>query len=455
MGVYEIEPELSQIQQEPKLKPKRLYVTVTQKFWLSHIFAILWLLFSIYISLPWFEDLANVVTPIGAGFIIIGIAYIPGYMNSFLLMSLLLDKQPVIKEGNPVDSVTLLIAAYNEASSIFNVLEYIARQDYEGDIHIIVIDNASTDETAIEVERAKQELGLQITLLYEAKQGKFNALNSGLEQVQTDFVMTLDADTLLMPSSVRHLVARMKSSPNDVCAVAGSMLVRNSRESIWTRVQEWDYFLGIASIKRLQGLYQGTLVAQGAFSLYKTECVRTVNGWPEAIGEDIVLTWRLLHHKWKVYFEPLAVAFTDAPTSFKHLARQRSRWARGMIEGLKEIKPWKQPQVYTKYLTAINFMMPYLDVVYTLCWIPGLILAMFGIYWIVGPLTLLVLPLTCISFGFLYWYQKKHVFEPLHLNVRKNKRGLLFFILFYQIFMSPVSVWGYLQEVFQLRRIWK
>lgn len=43
---------------------------------------------------------------------------------------------------------------------------------------------------------------------------------------------------------------------------------------------------GISSIKRLQGLYQGTLVAQGAYNLYKKE----VGGWPDAMGEDIVLT---------------------------------------------------------------------------------------------------------------------------------------------------------------------
>jgi biofilm PGA synthesis N-glycosyltransferase PgaC len=59
-------------------------------------------------------------------------------------------------------------------------------------------------------------------------------------------------------------------------------------------MQEWDYFLGIASVKRMQGLYQGTLVAQGAFSLYRTQALRAAGGWPDAIGEDIVLTWRLI-----------------------------------------------------------------------------------------------------------------------------------------------------------------
>lgn len=75
-------------------------------------------------------------------------------------------------------------------------------------------------------------------------------------------MVSLDADTLLHKSAIRYLVSRIKSAPKEVCAVAGSVLVRNSRKNLLTRLQEWDYFLGIASIKRMQGLYQGTLVAQ-------------------------------------------------------------------------------------------------------------------------------------------------------------------------------------------------
>lgn len=52
------------------------------------------------------------------------------------------------------------------------------------------------------------------------------------------------------------------------------MLARNSRDNLLTKMQSWDYFLGIASIKRMQGLYQGVLVAQGAFSIYKTKMLK-------------------------------------------------------------------------------------------------------------------------------------------------------------------------------------
>jgi biofilm PGA synthesis N-glycosyltransferase PgaC len=125
-----------------------------------------------------------------------------------------------------------------------------------------------------------------------------------------------------------------------------------------------------------------------------------------------------------------------------------------MIEALKQVKPWQQPLLYTKYLTGINLIMPFLDFCYTFFWLPGLILAFFGYYWIVGPMTLLVIPLTLLNYSILYVYQL-YVFRHLNLRVRKNMRGFILFIIVYQMIMSPVSVWGYLQEFLKLKRKWK
>lgn len=433
---------------------RKLYIPVPVKFLVAHICSLIWVIFSIYISRNWIIDFSKIASLPVAIIIIVGIAYIPGYNNAFLVVSLIIDRQPSFKNLYPVENITILIAARNEADKIENTLSYIAKQDYTGKCKVIVIDNGSTDFTSLNAIKAAEEFNLDISVISEKNPGKYNALNTGLKYTTTDFVITLDADTLLHESALRYLVARIKSAPGDVCAVAGSILVRNSRDNLLTRIQEWDYFLGIASIKRLQGLYQGTLVAQGAYSIYRTENLKKVGGWPNAIGEDIVLTWNLLSNGWKAYFEPLAIAFTEVPTNLYSFSRQRSRWARGMIEALKIIKPWRQPNIYIKFLTSINLIMPFLDFTYTFCWLPGLILAMFGIYWIVGPMTLLVLPLTFISYTILYTYQK-HVFKNLKLKVRKNLIGFIVFVLFYQMVMSPVSVWGYLQEFFKLRRKWK
>ncbi len=444
----------TKIKNKTNLFHKKVYIKVPYKFLLSHIIAFSWMIFSIYVSLPWVNDLGMIVTKPVAILIIAGIGYIPGYINAFIVTSLLMDRQPRFLETSPNDEVTIIIACKNEERNIANTLRYIANQDYDGTINVIVVDNGSTDNTFYSAKAAGEELSLNIQVLYEKKPGKYNALNSALDYITTEYTVTLDGDTLLHKSAIRYIVSRIKSAPKEVCAVAGTVLVRNSRENFIAKLQEWDYFLGIASIKRMQGLYQGTLVAQGAYSLYKTEALRLMEGWPDAIGEDIVLTWNFLKHDLKVYFEPLAVAFTDVPITLKHLSRQRSRWARGMLEALKIVKPWQHPIFYVRYLTGINLVMPYLDFVYTFCWMPGLILAVFGKFWVVGPFTLFVMPLALFQNFILYRYQR-HVFKRLGLRVRRNILGFVVYVLMYQMIMSPMSIIGYSQEILNLRRKWK
>jgi poly-beta-1,6-N-acetyl-D-glucosamine synthase len=328
----------------PRAVQRRLYVPVPWKLALAQAVALGWLGVSVWLSLLWLGDLAGVVGPFPAVLVVALVAYLPGWLVAFLAASLLLDRQPPIRATHPTVPVTVLIAARNEAERIEETITYIARQDYPGPIRVLLADNGSTDGT--------------------------RAI-AGLEAVETELVITLDADTLLHPRAIRQLVARLLSSPADVKAVAGSVLVRNSRDNLWTRMQEWDYFLGIASVKRMQGLYQGTLVAQGAFSLYRTRAVLAVGGWPDAIGEDIVLTWQLMRQGARVYYEPSAVAFTVAPASLVHFARQRARWARGMIEGLRSVKPWSQPRWLLRFLTGIDLLIPTLDVAYSLVWLPA------------------------------------------------------------------------------------
>lgn len=418
-------------------------------------FAFAWMGLSIWLSLPWEFSLAGQLSWPVALIAVSLLAYIPGWLVAFLAASLLLDRQPPLRSPRPRRAVTLLVPAHNEAERIGDTLSYLAKQDYDGPMQVMVIDNASHDGTLDAARQAASSLGLAATYIREPTPGKSHALNSALRLVDTDIVITLDADTALHPAAVRHLVARYESSPPDVTAVAGAILVRNSRDNMWTRMQEWDYFLGIASIKRMQGLYQGTLVAQGAFSLYEVEAVQRAGGWPDAIGEDIVLTWKLMEEGRRVYFEPMAVAFTEVPSQLRHFCRQRARWARGMIEGIRSVKPWKQPRPMIAVIAGLDLLLPFLDLAYTLLWMPGVVLACFGIYWFVGVYTAAVLPLTLLVNAVLYRYQNKRVFVPLDLKVRRNLRGLVAYVVFYQFLMSPVSVLGYAQELLGTRRRWK
>jgi biofilm PGA synthesis N-glycosyltransferase PgaC len=197
------------------------------------------------------------------------------------------------------------------------------------------------------------------------------------------------------------------TDPQDTAAVAGCVLVKNSRASFMTRLQEWDYFTGIASAKRQQSLYQGTLVAQGAFSAFHSKVVKAHKGWPSVIGENIVMTWALIKNGWRIGFEPTAIGFTSAPTSLIAFYGQRKRWARGMIEGLKQHGRlvWSTSRL-AAFFVAIDFIIPFIDLFYAFVFLPGVLLALFGHHYIVGPMTLLVMPLALLIVLVMYKKQK-------------------------------------------------
>jgi biofilm PGA synthesis N-glycosyltransferase PgaC len=433
---------------------RRLYVPLKLKLVLVALCSLAWVGFSLWLAIPWIEELGKSITVPLAAALIAGIAIIPGYLNAHLISSLLIDKAPPLRFDVDFPAITLIIACFNEEDRIEETLDYACTQDYPGDLRILVADDGSTDRS-VELASVCAEMDERISVRTFPHGGKAHTLNAALATVDTPLTATVDADTLLMPEALKRCVARLMVSPPSTVAVAGAVFVRNSRKNLLTQAQEWDYFLGIASIKRQQGLFQGTLVAQGAFSIYRTDPVKEVGGWPDAIGEDIVLTWAMMDRGAGVTYEKTAVAFTDAPETARAFAKQRRRWARGMIEGLREFGPAliKGRRSYAHSI-VVDYVFPYVDVVYSIAFPVGIVLALgFQNYAIVGPLTLLVLPLNMILSGIMFKLSRDS-FEEVGLRVRRNVKGFFSYLLLYQLFMSPVSVVGYVQELFRTKRNW-
>ena len=133
-------------------------------------------------------------------------------------------------------------------------------------------------------------------------------------------------------------------------------MVENIESDLMTRIQDRTTSSGSTASKRIQPSYNCTLVAQGAFSAYWTEDLRAVGGWPDAIGEDIVLTWSLLAERGLVQYEPVALSYTTVPAKVKAFVRQRARWARGMLEGIHARPPRRQPRFLAKFVASIDYL---------------------------------------------------------------------------------------------------
>lgn len=102
---------------DPRPDYRRFYVSVRVKYLLVLVVALLWAGLSIRLSAPWLHELAK---PIGfalALFVIAFIAYVPGFMNAFLIGSILADRRPRVRASIVPPDVCVLVACYNEGGT--------------------------------------------------------------------------------------------------------------------------------------------------------------------------------------------------------------------------------------------------------------------------------------------------------------------------------------------------
>lgn len=429
------------------------YVSVRNKFLISLFFAMCWFVASAWLSYFWLLDLSKVIGVPLAIFFIFFLALLPGFINAFIACALLLDRRPQVFLPKNFPDVDVLIPVYNDGKEVIDTIKSVMAQDYPGILHVIVINDGSNVQTRTILNNLSVCYPQIHLINLPRNTGKAYALNEGLKIAKSDVIISIDADCWVKRDAIKLIVSRYLCDPPNTKAIAGSILVRNSRENWLTKAQEWDYFLGIAAIKRIQSLFQGTLVAQGAFSLYDRSTLIKLGGWPITVGEDIVLTWRFLSAGYRIGHAENACVFTNAPNSLKQFIRQRQRWSRGLIEAFKE-----EPTLLLKPRLSIlfiwwNFLFPFIDIAYTLGFIPGLILALFGKFWLVGPMTLALIP-PGLLLNQVMFRSEKQIFDNSNLGIRKNFFGLFFYMIAYGILLQPACVWGYFSELFKLKKVW-
>ena len=423
-------------------------------FLITTMIALLCLVVSICINVNWINDIACYFGYFLAIYLVTFIALIPGFNYVFHFVSLLFEKKTKKQCVKKEQDVTILIPAYNAKETIKETLESIQKQKYCGDIFVKIIDDGSTDGTLALLK--SMELDSNTTIIEATHQGESAALNKALQTVKTDYTITVDADTVLHPLAVRNIMSQLMNSDKKTAAVAGCIFVKNAKKSFITKLQEWDYTLGIFGVKFVQGNYQSTLVAQGAFSAYKTKMLKEIGGWETCIGEDIVLTWQLLAKGYETGFAKNAIAYTEVPEKYRELGKQRKRWARGMIEAFKRVKIFrtKKLSMKSKFLMCLNIFFPLIDLA-LLIFVPlGLILLALGNPLLISWISLLVIPLGLLL-CLLIEIRRKNMLKEI--DCKLEKRSILAFIVYvllYAVILAPYCLIGYISELFNCKKEW-
>ncbi|MGH9598298.1 MAG: glycosyltransferase, partial [Terracidiphilus sp.] len=248
--------------------------------------------------------------------------------------------------------VAVLIPAFNEEPVIVRTIRSVLNSDYRN-LHVIVIDDGSKDRTA---EAAREAYADEIAagrlmVLRKRNDGKANALNYGLEHVEEEIYVGIDADTVIAADAISKLIPHFQDAK--IGAMAGNAKVGN-RVNIWTRWQALEYITGQNFERRALSLFHVVTVVPGAIGAWRTAPVKAVGGYPlETVAEDADLTMHLLEEGYKVDYEDRALAYTEAPINAKGLMRQRFRWSFGTLQAV-----WKHRAAFVRNKAMGLFALP-------------------------------------------------------------------------------------------------
>ena len=229
--------------------------------------------------------------------------------------------------------VSILVAAYNEASVIAAKIQNSLTLDYPPDrLEIVVASDGSTDETVEIMRTLVQKEGLnRVRLLnYPENRGKLAVLNESVPQLHGDIVVFSDASSILTKNALRHLTANF--ADEEVGAASGIYhVVRKDEAQLGPQEDlywKFETFLKVqeANIGALTGAH-GSLYAIRK-SLYPFPRVGTIN-------DDFIIPTSVLHLGYRIAYEPQAIAYEQA--SEMEGFQRRIRITAGNVEQLFHI----------------------------------------------------------------------------------------------------------------------
>jgi len=134
-----------------------------------------------------------------------------------------------VSKGECTPSVSILIAAHNEAACIGKTIENKLGLDYPGDkAEIIVISDGSDDETD-EIVRGYASRGVKL-IRQEPRAGKTSALNLAIPSARGEIIVFSDANSLYERDAIRKLIANFKDP--GIGYVTGKMIYVNPDGSV-------------------------------------------------------------------------------------------------------------------------------------------------------------------------------------------------------------------------------
>jgi len=227
-------------------------------------------------------------------------------------------------------TVSVVIAAYNEAKVINMTIATLLTSDYPN-LEIVVVDDGSSDGTADTVRKVYGSHA-SVTVLQKENGGKASALNVGVRQCRGEIVIALDADTVFQHDTIPLLVRHFCNQ--NIGAVSGNVKVGN-RNNLYTIWQAVEYISSQNFDRRAYDLMNCITVVPGAIGAWRKDAIVLAGMYSsQTLAEDTDLTFRVRRLGYRIVTDNEALAYTEAPDTLRSLFKQRFRWAYGTLQCL-------------------------------------------------------------------------------------------------------------------------
>ncbi len=188
--------------------------------------------------------------------------------------------QDILAFGAP--KVSVVIPAYNEADFIRRALDSLQRQDCQ-DFEVIVVDNNSTDATAV----IARQYGARV--IVQKEQGVGKARQLGFAAARADIIATTDADTKLPPDWISRIISRFGSDPA-LLAYGGLYSLHSG-----PKLARWFFPKRAYWLWRIDQKFSGSWSLPGANMAVRASAFAAIGGFNQELqlGEDADLSQRL------------------------------------------------------------------------------------------------------------------------------------------------------------------
>lgn len=268
-----------------------------------------------------------------------------------------------VRRWSPVEgfepTVSLIIAAYNEANFIKSKIENSLALDYPSQkLEIIIVSDGSTDSTNDIIAACQPDSQIHFHN-YPVRRGKAHAINLAMVGATGDICIFSDANVLYDERSVRMIVRNF--ADRSVGCVTGHVKLRSTGsqstgEGLYMRYERF--------IQECESNFATAVGTDGAMYAIRRELFTPLV--PETILDDLMTALRSVKSGWRIVYEKGALGLESSAADIEQEFKRKVRIAAGGFQLLSRerwlLNPLRQPSVFLLFVShkLLRWLLPWI-----------------------------------------------------------------------------------------------